>query len=147
MEGFAALSGGGGDEDDVASGFGCGLGVWLGFHLGDCGTDDAEDAVEIGAQGASPLLSGHGGDVRVVGRPDAVIENDAVEPAEGFDGGFDESAAVFGGGERLMDGLAEVGTAALGDEGFGLLNSGAVAEDDFGSGLAEETDGGTADAA
>lgn len=46
-----------------------------------------------------------------------------------------------------MDGLAEVGTAALGDEGFGLLGGGAVAEDDSGSGLVEEADGGAADAA
>jgi hypothetical protein len=47
----------------------------------------------------------------------------------------------------LEDGAADVGTAALGDEGFGLLGGGPVAEDHFGAGLMEEANGGCADSA
>ena len=67
VEGFAALTGGGADEHDVAFGVaGCGLGLRLGLHLGYCGSDDAEDAVEVGSDGFSPLTVGHGGDGLVV---------------------------------------------------------------------------------
>jgi hypothetical protein len=79
--------------------------------------------------------------------PDAVVEDGAVDAAEGGDGGGDEGFTIFRGVEWLMEGAAEVGTAALGDEGFGLLGCAAVVEDDLCACLAKETDGGCADSA
>ena len=119
----------------------------LGFHLGDCGSNDAEDAVEVGAEGAAPLVGGHLGDGGVVGGPDAVVEDGAVDATEGGCGGGDEGFTVFWCVEGLMDGSAEIGAAALGDEGFGLLGCAAIAEDDLRAGLTEETNGGCADSA
>jgi hypothetical protein len=147
MESFAALAGGGADEDDVASGGGSRLGVRLGFHLGHGGADDTEDAVEVGAEGAAPLVGGHLRDGGVVRRPDAMVEDGAVDTAEGGGGGDDEGFAVFRGVEGLVDGAAEVGTSALGDEGFCLFGCGAVVEDDLRASLAEEADGGGPDSA
>jgi hypothetical protein len=122
-------------------------GLRLGLHLGYCGADDAEDAVEVGAESVAPLLGGHGGDGLVVRGPDAVVEDGAVETAEGSDGSGDEGLTVFGSGERLLDGSAEIGAAAFCDEGFGLWSGGAITEDDPGSGLVKETDGGSTNAA
>ena len=76
-----------------------------------------------------------------------MVEDGAVDAAEGGDGGGDEGFAVFRGVEGLVDGAAEVGTAALGDEGFGLLGCAAVVEDDLCAGLTEEANGGGADSA
>lgn len=76
-----------------------------------------------------------------------MVEDGAVEAAEGSHGSGDEGLTVFGSGERLLDGATEIGTTALCDEGFGLRGGGAITEDDPGSGLAEEADGGSADAA
>ena len=56
VEGLAALAGSGADEDNVASG---GARLRLGFHLGYGGAYDTEDAVEVGAEGAAPLVGGH----------------------------------------------------------------------------------------
>ena len=50
----------------------------LGLHLGYGGLDEAEDAVEVDAEGGAPLAGGHGGDGGVVGGPDAVIDDEAV---------------------------------------------------------------------
>ena len=47
----------------------------------------------------------------------------------------------------MLDGPAELGTAALFDEGIGLLGGSAVAEDHLCAGLAEEADSGGADSA
>ena len=121
------------------------MGLRLGFHLGYGGADDAEDAVEVGPEGASPLLRGHFCDGGVMRGPNAVVEDGAVEAAEGGDCSGDEGLTVLRGGERLVDGAAEVGAAALPNEGFGLLGGGAVAEDDPCAGLTEEADGGSAD--
>jgi len=79
--------------------------------------------------------------------PDAVVEDGTVQSAEGGYGSGDEGLAVFRGGEGLLDGAAELGAAALLDEGLGLLGGGEVAEDDFCPGLTEEADGGCADSA
>jgi hypothetical protein len=49
-----------------------------------------------------------------------VVEDGTVEAAEGGDGSSDEGLTVFGRGERLLDGAAEIGAAAFCDEGFGL---------------------------
>ena len=87
------------------------------------------------------------GDGGVVRGPDAVVEDDAVEAAEDGDGGGDEGLAIFGSGERLLDGAAEVGASALCDEGLGLLGGGAVAEDYLRPGLMEEANGRCADSA
>ena len=144
VEGFAALGCGGGDQDDVAA---ASRGCRLGFYLGYCSTDDAEDTVEVDAYGVAPLGGCHLGDGGVVGGPDAVIQDGAVEAAEGGDGSGDEGFAIFRGEERLLDSAAEVGAAALGCEGFSLASGGEVTEDDPGAGLAEEADGGCADSA
>jgi hypothetical protein len=50
-----------------------------------------------------------------------VIEDGAVEAAEGSYGGVDEGLAVIRSEEGLLDGAAEVRASTLGDEGFGLL--------------------------
>ncbi len=71
----------------------------------------------------------------------------AVEAAKGGDGSSDEGCAVFRSEERLLDGAAELGASAFGDEGVGLLRGGAVAEDNPGASLAKEADGGGTDAA
>src|SRR5207245_7706246 len=144
VEGFAALAGGGADEDDVAADcVDCGLRL----HLSNCGADYAEDAVEVGAQGVSPLGGCHRGDGGVVRGPDAVVEDGAVKAAKGGYRGGDEGLAVFGGEEGLLDGAAQLWVSALLDEGFRLAGGGAVAEDDFGAGLTEEADRGGADSA
>jgi hypothetical protein len=82
-----------------------------------------------------------------MGGPDAVVQDGAVESTEGGYGCSDEGLAIFGGGERLLDGAAEVGAAAFGDEFFCLLRGGEVAEDHLCAGLAEEANGGRADSA
>lgn len=117
----------------------------MGLHLGHGCADYAEDAIEVDAQGVAPLGGGHLCDGRIVSGPDAVVGDDAVQAAEGGDSGGDECLSVFRGGERLVDGSAEVGTATFAGEGFGLLGGKAVVEGYFGSGLAEEADGGCAD--
>ena len=94
MEGFAALAGGGADEDDVAAG--CALVSGWDCIWATAAWTEAEDAVEVGAEGAAPLGGGHGGDGGVVRGPDAVVDDGAVETAEGGDGGGDEGLAVFG---------------------------------------------------
>jgi hypothetical protein len=115
--------------------------------LGDGSADYAEDAVEVGAEGASPLDGCHGGDGDVVGGPDAVVQDGAVEAAKGSYSGSDEGLAIFRGGEGLLEGAAELGATALLDQGLGLLGGGEVAEDNPGASLAEEADGGCADSA
>jgi hypothetical protein len=72
-----------------------------------------------------------------------VIEHGAVEAAEGCYGSGDEGLTIFGGGERLLNGAAEIGATAFCDEGYGLRSGGAITEDNFGSGLAKETYGGS----
>ena len=119
------------------------LGERLGQHLGGGGLDQAEDAVEIDAQGGAPLGDGHGVDGGVVRRPDAVVDDEDVEAAKGLDGGGDEGVAVFGGGERLLEGDG----AGFGGEDVGGAGGGEVAEGDAGAGLAEEPHSGRADAA
>ena len=76
-----------------------------------------------------------------------MVEDGAVEAAKGGDGSGDEGLTVFGSGELLLDGAAEIGAAAFCDEGFGLWGGGAITEDDPGTGLPEEADGGGANAA
>src|SRR5271168_4325854 len=83
VEGFATLAGGGADEDDVAA---CCAGCRLGFHLSDGGANDTEDAVEVGAEGPSPLGRRHFGDGGVVRGPDAMVQDGAIERAKGGDG-------------------------------------------------------------
>ena len=53
-------------------------------HVGGGGVDEAEDAVYVGGQGAAPLGGGHGGDGGFDGRPDAVVDDEDVEVAEGL---------------------------------------------------------------
>ena len=142
MEGFAALAGGGADEDDVAAGVAC---LGLRQHLRGGGLDEAEGAVEVDAEGAAPLLGRHGGDGGFVRGPDAVVDDEAVETAKSGDGSGDEGATVFRGGELLLDGAAVFGAAALGGEGFGLGCGGLVAEDNLCACLMEEADGCSAD--
>jgi hypothetical protein len=76
-----------------------------------------------------------------------VVQDGAVQAAEGGYGSGDEGVAIFRGGEGLLDGAAELGAAALLNEGLGLLGGGAVAEHDLCAGLTEEADGGCADSA
>jgi hypothetical protein len=83
----------------------------------------------------------------VVRRPDAVVEDGAVEPAKGSDGGVDEGLTVFGRGERLLDGSTKIGAAAFGYETFRLPGRCAIAEDDLCAGLTKEADGSRADSA
>src|SRR6202012_2405209 len=116
------------DQNDVATGA---IGGWLSLHSDYGGTDDAEDAVEVSGESIAPLGCRHGADWLVVRRPDAVIEDGAVEGGECCDGCGNEGFAVFWSEERLLDGAAQVGAAALGGEGFSLSGSGAVAEDDL----------------
>ena len=71
----------------------------------------------------------------------------AVEVAEGGYGGGNEGLAIFGSGESLLDGAAEIRASALLNESFGLLCGGEVTEDDLGASLTEEADGGCADSA
>src|SRR5882757_3389453 len=144
VEGFAALAGGGTDENDVAADP---VHKRLRLHLSDGGADYAEDAVEVGAEGASPLGSCHGGDGGFVGGPDAVVQDGAVEAAEGGYRSGDEGLAILRRGKGLVDGAAEVGASTLGYEFFCLFRGGEVAEDDLRAGLAEETYGGGADSA
>ena len=93
----------------------------LRLHLGYGGADYAEDAVEVDAEGVSPLGGCHGGNGGVVGGPDAVVQDGAVETAEGGYGRGDEGLAVFRGVEGLLDGAAEFRVAALLGQGLGLL--------------------------
>ena len=72
-----------------------------------------------------------------------MIEDGAVEAAESCYGSGDEGLAIFGGGERLLDRAAEIRAAAFCNEGFGLRYGGAITEDNFSSGLAKETYGGS----
>jgi hypothetical protein len=167
---FSALAGGGGDEDDVASSGlegdaagGKGLGIWWWFipksqrrdpghprageHVGGGGVDEAEDGVDVGGLGETPLGGGHGGDGGFDGGPDAVVGDEDIEIAEVGDGAGNQGFAFLGCGEGRLDGQAEGGAAEFDGEGFGLGLRGDVAEGDAGSGLAEEADGGCADAA
>jgi len=170
MAGFAALAGGRGDENDVSAGGlerdaagGEGFDVSGPFdprsqkrdlghpraseHVDGGGVAEAEDTVDVGGDGAMPLGGGHIGDGGGDGRPDAVIGNENVEIAKGSEGGGDENLAGFGGGEDLLDGEAEGWAAEFGGKSVGLIGGLLVAEGDTGSGLAEEADGGGADAA
>src|ERR1019366_9078669 len=154
---LATLAGGGGDEDDVsASGLerdtaGGGVGIAFragaGEHVGGGGVDEAEDTRDIGGNRAMPLGGGHASDGGGDRRPDAVVGDEDVEISEGCESAGDEGFAVLGGGEGLLDGEAEGWAAERGGEGFGLRGGLLIAEGDTGSGLAEEADGGGADAA
>ncbi len=156
MATFSALTGGGGDEDDVSAG---GLewntsrgltrtsGAWAGQHVGGGGVDQAKDAVDVGGLGEAPLGGGHGGDGGFDGRPDAVVGNEDVEVAKSCESGGDERLSVFGGGEVLLDRPAEFGATTFCGEGMSLIGGGTIAEGDPGTGLAEKTDCGCANAA
>jgi len=76
-----------------------------------------------------------------------VVGDEDVEIAEGCKGLGDEGFSVFGGFEVPLDGEAEGWAPERGGESVGLVRGGAVAKGDAGSGLAEEADGGCADAA
>jgi hypothetical protein len=76
-----------------------------------------------------------------------MVEDEAVEPVKCGDGGGDESLSIFGCGERLGYGAAELRSAAFGYKGFSLLGGRTVVEDHLCSGLTEEAYGGRADAA
>jgi hypothetical protein len=82
-----------------------------------------------------------------MGGPDAVIEDGAVDATKCCDGGGDEGLAVFGCGKSLADGAGAFGAAALRDQGLGPLGGGLIAEDDLGTCLVEEADGGRTDSA
>lgn len=144
VEGLAALGGGGGDEDDVAADAGDGL---LPLHLGDGGADEAEGAVEVDAESGAPLGVAHGGDGFVVRWPDAVVDDEAVEPTESGNCCVDEGCAVGWSGKFLLEGVTETGAAAGFSQIEGLGLSCAVAEGYAGSGAAEEANGGGPDAA
>lgn len=77
--------------------------------------------------------------------PDPMVDDEAIEASEGADGGGDEIAAIFGGGELLLEGDARLRSAALRGESFGCGAGGAIAECYPGSGLAKEADRGCAD--
>ncbi len=96
---------------------------------------------------SAPLRVGHGRDGLIVRGPDAVVDDQAVEPPKGRDRGGDQGAAVFRRCQRLLDGAAKAFAAKLGGEGFGAVARLLVAEDDAGAGLAKQADGGSADAA
>ena len=86
---FAALPGGRADEHEVSGGivlFGL-LFFALRLHLRDGVLDESEDAVEIYGHGLAPLLGRHFVNRRVVGRPDAVISHQNVQPAKAGEGG------------------------------------------------------------
>jgi hypothetical protein len=74
-----------------------------------------------------------------------VVQDGAVEAAEGVYGGGDEGLAIFWREEGLLDSAAEFRAAALLDEGLGLPGGGEVAEDYLCAGLTEEADGGCTD--
>ena len=121
MAGLAALAGGGTDEDDVS---GClpveGGRLGLPIHLRHSRLHQSEDRVEIDGHGPTPLLIGHLGDGRLVGRPDAVIDHENVETAEGRDCGVYQGAAVGWSTEFLADGNAPLRPTALGHESLSL---------------------------
>ena len=73
-----------------------------------------------------------------------MVQDGAVQAAEGVYGGGDEGLAIFRGEEGLLDGVAELGAAALLNEGLGLPAGGEIAEDDLCPSLTEEADGGCA---
>jgi hypothetical protein len=110
------------------------------------GVAEAEDAFDVDRLRAAELGGGHAGDGSSAGGPDAVVGDEDVEVAEGSDGFGDERCAVFGGFERVLDGDAVGRAAERGGEGFGLDLGGAIAESDACASLAEEADGGGADA-
>jgi|HubBroStandDraft_6_1064221.scaffolds.fasta_scaffold1132348_2 hypothetical protein len=75
-----------------------------------------------------------------------MVNDEAVDAAEGSYGGGDEGLAVFGGVEVVLDGDG-LGWASAGfGEFVGEGGGGLVAEGYFGSGLMEEADGGGSDA-
>ena len=76
-----------------------------------------------------------------------MVDDKAVDAAEGLDGGGDERLAVFRGVEVVLDGEG-LGWASAGCGQFvGLGGGGLIAEGYFGSGLMEEADGCGSDAA
>ena len=145
VAGFAALAGGGRDEHDVTAA--AVFRPWAREHVGRGGVNEAEGGVDVGGNGTAPLGGGHGGDVGFDGRPDAVVDDEDVEVAEGVEDMGDEGFAVFGSREIPLDGEAGSGTSTSGGEGLSLFGGLAIAEGDAGSGLVEEANGGGADAA
>src|ERR1017187_7652250 len=115
VKAFAALAGRGGDEDDVAASGGRGgigraergadrRGRGTSEHVGGGGGNQAEDAIEIGGDGAVPLGSGHGGDGGGGGRPDVVVGDEDGQGAEGREGVGYEGSAILWRFQRLLDG-------------------------------------------
>ena len=154
---FAALSGSRGDEHDVASrrlqrnttrgDLWVGGGTGAGEHVGGSGMKQAKDAVHVCGLGASPLGCAHIGNCNGDRWPYAVVGDQNVQIAEGFEGAGNQGFAIFGRSKLLLNRKAEVSAATLAGEGIGPVGGGVIAERDACSGLAEEADGGCADAA
>jgi hypothetical protein len=93
------------------------------------------------------LHHSHRLDGLIVRRPDAVIDDEDVDLSKGSHCMNDKRPTIFNGAQLLLNRAAVFFAAALFDESCGAVCGGAVAEDDAGSGLAEEADGGGSDAA
>ncbi len=96
MKGFAALSGSGAHQHDVAGGF---SGARLRLHLVDGVLDEPEDAIKIDGDGGMPLLVGHALDGSIVRWPDAMVGDEDVEAPELAHGGIDQTARGIDGTE------------------------------------------------
>src|SRR6202012_3786109 len=66
--------------------------------------------------GASPLPLIHGGNRRIVRRPDAVVHHQGVDPPEGRDGVLDQRASRLRRVQVLREGSADGLTSTLGGQ-------------------------------
>src|SRR5208283_4893765 len=117
---IAALASGGGNQNNMAaSGFYRPLAIfrWRGpaEHLGGPSLDEAKCRVEIHGERAPPSSGIHSGN-GAIGRPDAVIHDEAVEIAKRAQSAGDEGLAIFRGGKFLLDCAAEGWASALVDQ-------------------------------
>ena len=143
MEGLAALATGGTDEHDVSCRR---IRARLRLYLRDRVLDQTEYSIEIDGQRRAPLLIGHALDGHVLFRPDAVVGDKNVEPAEMADGFSHQRARRFRsiqiGSNRMAD-----ARATFFSQRFRLRTCAAITEGNFGPSGSEHTNSGGANAA
>ena len=74
------------------------------LHLRDGRFDESEDAVEVHIHCLPPLCVAHGGDGRVLRRPDAVVNDEDIQLAEVTHSLFDQFDSLPCRAQLLLDG-------------------------------------------
>src|SRR5258706_15487744 len=100
---------------------------------------NGEYSIEINGQGVTPLRVRHLVDADVLLRPNAMIDDQNIEPVKALHCGSHQTLGAFRSRQIAGDGMAALG-AALPGEALRLFAGFLVVEYDLGSSLGQKTD-------